>query len=105
MIKFKHDTLVKEYKHVNFPKTMFWFKTFEAILSKQEIDEKVLIDVIGRLVEIYSPQEKVIAGKMSRLIDFVLEDNSYTSNRTPLRCIDSASRLGVGVLSIAALAC
>nr|GMC84959.1 replication protein A 70 kDa DNA-binding subunit B-like [Ipomoea batatas] len=76
MIKFKHDTLVKEYKCVNFSKTMFRFKTFEAILLKQEIDEKVLIDVIGRLVEIYSPQEKVIAEKMSRLIDFVLEDNS-----------------------------
>ncbi|XP_019163055.1 PREDICTED: replication protein A 70 kDa DNA-binding subunit B-like [Ipomoea nil] len=75
LIKFKHDTLVKEYKRVNFPKTMFCFKSFEAILSKQGIDEKVLIDVIGRIVEIYSPLEKTIAGKKSRLIDFVLEDS------------------------------
>ncbi|XP_019196064.1 PREDICTED: uncharacterized protein LOC109189897 [Ipomoea nil] len=54
---------------------MFCFKSFEAILSKQGIDEKVLIDVIGRIVEIYSPLEKTIAGKKSRLIDFVLEDS------------------------------
>nr|GMC60179.1 replication protein A 70 kDa DNA-binding subunit B-like [Ipomoea batatas] len=33
-------------------------------------------DVVGRVVEIYSPVEKVIAGKLSRLIDFVLEDTS-----------------------------
>nr|GLL19826.1 uncharacterized protein LOC109185076 [Ipomoea trifida] len=80
MIKFKHDTLVKEYKRVNFPKTMFrpYFK---------------LIDVIGRVVEIYSPVEKVIAGKLSRLIDFVLEDTSYNTKLTPLQCIQSGSKL------------
>nr|GMC90857.1 replication protein A 70 kDa DNA-binding subunit B-like [Ipomoea batatas] len=76
MIKFKHDALVKEYKRVNFPKTMFRFKSFEAILSKQEIDEKVLIDIIGRVVQIYSPMEKLIGEKLTRLIDFVLEDIS-----------------------------
>ncbi|XP_019176272.1 PREDICTED: uncharacterized protein LOC109171655 [Ipomoea nil] len=54
---------------------MFLFKSFETILSKQGIDEKVLIDVIGRIVEIYSPLEKTITGKKSRLIDFVLEDS------------------------------
>ncbi|XP_019163587.1 PREDICTED: uncharacterized protein LOC109159930 [Ipomoea nil] len=79
MMKIKHDTLVKEYKRVNFPKTMFRFKSFEDILSKQGIDEKVLIDVLGRIVEIYSPVEKLIAGKKARLIDFVLEDSRYES--------------------------
>nr|GMC59656.1 replication protein A 70 kDa DNA-binding subunit B-like [Ipomoea batatas] len=74
MIKFKHDTAVKEYKRINFPKIMFHFKSFECILSKQGIDEKVLFDVIGRIVEVYSPMEKVIGGKQTRLIDFVLED-------------------------------
>nr|GMD91087.1 replication protein A 70 kDa DNA-binding subunit B-like [Ipomoea batatas] len=73
-------------------------------------------DVIGRIVEVYSPMEKVIGGKQTRLMDFVLEDVSsfdatqlfftHTSkefvnfkNRgdyTPLRCIESASRLAVG---------
>jgi len=42
MIKFKHDTAVKEYKRMKFPKIMFRFKSFECILSKQGIDEKVL---------------------------------------------------------------
>nr|GMD01969.1 UDP-glycosyltransferase 79B6 [Ipomoea batatas] len=73
-------------------------------------------NVIGRIVEVYSPMEKVIGGKQTRLMDFVLEDVSsfdatqlfftHTSkefvnfkNRgdyTPLRCIESASRLAVG---------
>ncbi|XP_019171929.1 PREDICTED: replication protein A 70 kDa DNA-binding subunit B-like [Ipomoea nil] len=74
MIKFKHDTIVKHYKRITFPKTLFRFKTFPAILSKQDVDEKVLMDVIGRIVEIYSPLEKVICGRKTRLIDFVLED-------------------------------
>ncbi|XP_019190617.1 PREDICTED: uncharacterized protein LOC109185076 [Ipomoea nil] len=85
MIKFKHDTLVKQYKHINFLKTMFRFKSFPAILSKQDVDEKVLMDVIGRVVEIYSPLEKVIAGKKkkrTRLIDFVLKDMS----KNPIKC-------------------
>nr|GMD14685.1 replication protein A 70 kDa DNA-binding subunit D-like [Ipomoea batatas] len=30
--------------------------------------------IMGRLVEIYSPMEKFVAGKSSRLIDFVVED-------------------------------
>ncbi|XP_031120840.1 uncharacterized protein LOC116024076 [Ipomoea triloba] len=136
MIKFKHDTTVKEYKHG-----------------------------IGRIVEVYSPMEKVIGGKQTRLINFVLEDvrqihctiwdehvdklipyynstvvdpviliiqlcrakfmdngevricssfdatqlffthtskefvnfkNSFKSDYTPLRCIESASRLAIG---------
>ncbi|XP_019189433.1 PREDICTED: uncharacterized protein LOC109183828 [Ipomoea nil] len=43
MIKFKHDTVVKQYQRVNFPKTMFRFKSFPDILSKKNVDEKVLI--------------------------------------------------------------
>ncbi|XP_019198913.1 PREDICTED: replication protein A 70 kDa DNA-binding subunit A-like [Ipomoea nil] len=33
-------------------------------------------DVIGRIIEIYSPIEKVIGGRPSRLIDFLMEDES-----------------------------
>ncbi|XP_019158770.1 PREDICTED: uncharacterized protein LOC109155606 [Ipomoea nil] len=36
---------------------------------------KQLKDVIGRVVEIHAPQEKVINGKNARLIDFVIEDS------------------------------
>ncbi|XP_019191053.1 PREDICTED: uncharacterized protein LOC109185567 [Ipomoea nil] len=46
MIKFNYQTVVKELK-----------------------------DVIGRVVEIHAPQEKIINGKNSRLIDFVIEDS------------------------------
>ncbi|XP_031115836.1 replication factor A protein 1-like [Ipomoea triloba] len=33
-------------------------------------------DVIGRIVEIYSPIEKIVGGRPSRLIDFLIEDES-----------------------------
>nr|GMD89869.1 replication factor A protein 1-like [Ipomoea batatas] len=40
------------------------------------------VDIIGRVVEICSPVEKVIAGKQSRLMDFLLED----SEQRQLKC-------------------
>ncbi|XP_031104573.1 replication protein A 70 kDa DNA-binding subunit A-like [Ipomoea triloba] len=35
-----------------------------------------LLDVIGRIVEIYSPIERIVGGRPSRLIDFLIEDES-----------------------------
>nr|GLL29905.1 replication protein A 70 kDa DNA-binding subunit A-like [Ipomoea trifida] len=56
-------------------------KSRECVLHDQEsfttlktVDPKVLVDVIGRVVEIYSPLDKLISGRPSRLIDFLIED-------------------------------
>nr|GLL17167.1 uncharacterized protein LOC109191207 [Ipomoea trifida] len=55
------------------------FLSFDSIKSLEGIDPKVLIvclmeDVIGRVVHIFSPVDKLINGRPSKLIDFVIED-------------------------------
>nr|GME15184.1 replication factor A protein 1-like [Ipomoea batatas] len=50
------------------------FLSFNSINTLEGIDEKVLIDVIGRVVQIFSPLDKLINGRRSKLIDFVIED-------------------------------
>nr|GMC82951.1 replication factor A protein 1-like [Ipomoea batatas] len=54
---------------------MFWIKSFTTTtLGKDGVNDKELFDIIGRIVEIFYPIEKMIGGKASRLMDFVLED-------------------------------
>ncbi|XP_031090851.1 uncharacterized protein LOC115995841 [Ipomoea triloba] len=53
---------------------MFRLQPFDSIKSLEGIDPKVLIDVIGRVVHIFSPLDKLINGRPSKLIDFVIED-------------------------------
>nr|GMD86971.1 replication protein A 70 kDa DNA-binding subunit A-like [Ipomoea batatas] len=50
------------------------FLPSDSIKSLEGIDPKVLIDVIGRVVHIFSPLDKLINGRPSKLIDFVIED-------------------------------
>nr|GMC71699.1 replication protein A 70 kDa DNA-binding subunit D-like [Ipomoea batatas] len=50
---------------------MYRLKPFEVLNT---LDANILVDVIGRVVEIYSPLEKMINRRPSRLIDFVIED-------------------------------
>nr|GME05226.1 replication protein A 70 kDa DNA-binding subunit B-like [Ipomoea batatas] len=71
MIQFYSETLVKDYKGCDFPKNMYRLQPFESLNT---LDANVLVDVIGRVVEIYSPLEKMINGRPSRLIDFLIED-------------------------------
>nr|GMC49876.1 replication protein A 70 kDa DNA-binding subunit B-like [Ipomoea batatas] len=61
-----------------------------------DINEKELIDVIGMVVEMHSPQEKVIAGKPTRLIDFLLEDTHLKGEQTPMRSIVSMTSMSYG---------
>ncbi|XP_031108408.1 uncharacterized protein LOC116012874 [Ipomoea triloba] len=49
-------------------------KSFESLRNPVEVNETELFDVIGRVVEIYSPLQKLIAGKATTLIDFVIAD-------------------------------
>ncbi|XP_031124263.1 uncharacterized protein LOC116026978 [Ipomoea triloba] len=71
MMKFYSETLVKDYKGCDFPRNMYRLQPFEILNT---LDANILVDVIGRVVEIYSPLEKMINGRPSRLIDFLIED-------------------------------
>nr|GMC64567.1 replication protein A 70 kDa DNA-binding subunit B-like [Ipomoea batatas]GMD67881.1 replication protein A 70 kDa DNA-binding subunit B-like [Ipomoea batatas] len=71
MLKFYSETLVKEYKGCDFPRNMFQLQPFECLKT---VDANVLVDVIGRVVKIYSPFDKMISRRPSRLIDFLIED-------------------------------
>nr|GMD83773.1 replication protein A 70 kDa DNA-binding subunit A-like [Ipomoea batatas] len=60
------------YIHMHIPgKNMYRLQPFESLKT---LDSNVLVDVIGRVVEIYSPLEKMINGRPSQLIDFLIED-------------------------------
>nr|GMC95528.1 replication protein A 70 kDa DNA-binding subunit B-like [Ipomoea batatas] len=50
------------------------FLSFTSIKTLERIDQKVLIDVIGRVVQIFSPLDKLINARPFKLIDFVIED-------------------------------
>nr|GMD25321.1 replication protein A 70 kDa DNA-binding subunit D-like [Ipomoea batatas] len=50
---------------------MYRLQPFEVLNT---LDANILVDVIGRVVEIYSPLEKMINGRPARLIDFLIED-------------------------------
>nr|GMD36665.1 replication protein A 70 kDa DNA-binding subunit D-like [Ipomoea batatas] len=83
MIKFNYATQVKEYmhKHKAFSKIMFRLQSIKSLLLEQNLNDKLLIDVIGKVTEIYSPLDKIIDGKTSRLIDFIIEDGQYNRIR------------------------
>ncbi|XP_031119005.1 uncharacterized protein LOC116022417 [Ipomoea triloba] len=74
MLQFNHKTIFKELRSENFPWYMYRLRSFDSLKGNSELNEKELIDIIGRVVEVYGPQEKNIGGHNARLIDFVLED-------------------------------
>lgn len=43
MIKFSESTEVREYKHINFPRTMFRLKPFSELKDPEKFDDKILI--------------------------------------------------------------
>nr|GMD47523.1 replication factor A protein 1-like [Ipomoea batatas] len=79
MLKLFNEKLIKGYKGLDFPTHMYRLQSFTALKT---VDPKVLVDVIGRVVEIYNPQDKLISGRPSRLIDFLIED----LNGNQLKC-------------------
>nr|GLL42276.1 uncharacterized protein LOC109156722 [Ipomoea trifida] len=74
LIKFTYETQVKQIKSKGFPVCMFRLKPYESLKKPEQVDDNELFDVIGRVVEIYSPLDKIIGGKPSRLIDFLIAD-------------------------------
>ncbi|XP_019179014.1 PREDICTED: uncharacterized protein LOC109191995 [Ipomoea nil] len=83
MIKFNYQTIAKQFKRIEFPSQMFRLTPFEA-LKVEGVNDKLLVDVIGKVAEIYSPQEKMISGRTTRLIDFIIEDLSGNQIRCTL---------------------
>ncbi|XP_031095169.1 uncharacterized protein LOC115999461 [Ipomoea triloba] len=87
MMKFNHYTTIERHRRKGFPSLLFRIKPIEDLLAGK-VEEKQLIDVIGRVVEFYSPKDKVIAGFPTQLVDFLIEDSnevrissSYTATK------------------------
>ncbi|XP_019160768.1 PREDICTED: uncharacterized protein LOC109157324 [Ipomoea nil] len=75
MLKLNYKTEVKEINSLGFPFKMFRLKSFSSLKETADVNDKELIDVIGRVIEIYNPVDKIIGGKATKLIDFQIEDN------------------------------
>ncbi|XP_019173412.1 PREDICTED: uncharacterized protein LOC109168987 [Ipomoea nil] len=92
MLKLNYKTEVKEINSLGFPFKMFRLKSFSSLKETADVNDKELIDVIGRVIEIYNPVDKIIGGKATKLIDFQIEDNLwfgfyyYHGNENTLSC-------------------
>nr|GMC89378.1 replication protein A 70 kDa DNA-binding subunit B-like [Ipomoea batatas] len=72
-----HADFIDQFSHLQkegFPSLLFRIKPIEELLAGK-VEEKLLIDVIGRVVEFYSRKDKVIAGFPTQLVDFLIEDS------------------------------
>nr|GMD78634.1 replication factor A protein 1-like isoform X2 [Ipomoea batatas] len=74
MMRFNQYTTIERHRRKGFPNLLFRIKPIHELLAGK-VEEKLLIDVIGRVVEFYSPKDKVIAGFPTQLVDFLIEDS------------------------------
>nr|GMD36102.1 replication protein A 70 kDa DNA-binding subunit B-like [Ipomoea batatas] len=74
MMRFNQYTTIERHRRKGFPSLLFRIKPIEELLAGK-VEDKLLIDVIGRVVEFYSPKDKVIAGFPTQLVDFLIEDS------------------------------
>nr|GMC66465.1 replication factor A protein 1-like isoform X2 [Ipomoea batatas] len=74
MMRFNQYTTIERHRRKGFPSLLFRIKPIENLLAGK-VEEKQLIDVIGRVVEFYYPKDKVIAGFPTQLVDFLIEDS------------------------------
>ncbi|XP_019171228.1 PREDICTED: uncharacterized protein LOC109166805 [Ipomoea nil] len=75
MIRLNYKTQVKAIKSKGFPNKMFQLKTYDSLKDPTQVNDKVLFDLIGRVVEIYVPVDKIIGGRPAKLLDFKMADN------------------------------
>ncbi|XP_031106231.1 uncharacterized protein LOC116010874 [Ipomoea triloba] len=73
----KPHTIVKCFTSLRLPP---WLNLLLASIMNSE--QSANSDVIGRVVEFYSPKDKVIAGFPTQLVDFLIED----SKRNRIKC-------------------
>nr|GME09558.1 replication protein A 70 kDa DNA-binding subunit B-like [Ipomoea batatas] len=74
MMRFNQYTTIERHRRKGFPSLLFRIKPIEELLAGK-VEEKLLNDVIGRVVEFYSPKDKVIGGFPTQLVDFLIEDS------------------------------
>ncbi|XP_019181618.1 PREDICTED: uncharacterized protein LOC109176667 [Ipomoea nil] len=75
MIRLNYKTQVKAIKSKGFPNKMFQLKTYDSLKDPTPVNDKVLFDLIGRVVEIHTPVDKIIGGRLAKLLDFKMADN------------------------------
>ncbi|XP_019166960.1 PREDICTED: uncharacterized protein LOC109162731 [Ipomoea nil] len=75
MIRLNYNTQVKAIKSRGFPTNMFQLKPYQCLKDPTLVNDKVMFDVIGRVIEIHAPLDKIIGGKPAKLIDFKIADN------------------------------
>nr|GMD63527.1 replication factor A protein 1-like isoform X2 [Ipomoea batatas] len=83
MMRFNQYTTIERHRRKGFPSLLFRIKPIEELLAGK-VEEKLLIDVIGRVVEFYSPKDNVIAGFPIQLVDFLIEDSNANNSQSPM---------------------
>ncbi|KAH6787707.1 hypothetical protein C2S52_007259 [Perilla frutescens var. hirtella] len=73
IIIFKHTRLFEVF-HEEFPKSLFELKTFTDIANMENVGESAMFDMMGTIVSHDRPQHKEINGKITKLMNLVLED-------------------------------
>ncbi|XP_019163076.1 PREDICTED: uncharacterized protein LOC109159418 [Ipomoea nil] len=74
--QFNYKTEVKLINSKGFSLHMFRLSSFVSLKDPNEVNEKELIDVMDRVVEIYNPVDKIVGGRAAKLIDFQICDNA-----------------------------
>ncbi|XP_019157650.1 PREDICTED: uncharacterized protein LOC109154278 [Ipomoea nil] len=74
-LRLNYNTQVKAIKSRGFPTNMFQLKPYQCLKDPTLVKDKVMFDVIGRVIEIHAPLDKIIGGKPAKLIDFKIADN------------------------------
>ncbi|XP_019183934.1 PREDICTED: uncharacterized protein LOC109178835 [Ipomoea nil] len=75
MIRRNYKTQVKAIKSKAFSTKMFQLKSYDSLKDPTQVNDKVLFDLIGRVVEIHAPVDKIIGGRPAKLLDFKMADN------------------------------
>ncbi|KAL2453433.1 Replication protein A 70 kDa DNA-binding subunit B-like [Abeliophyllum distichum] len=73
-LNFMLKTQVIEVGKDSFPSQIYVFKSFGELLNAPDVDETKLFDIIGEVIAKDSAQSKDMSGRITKVIDFVLED-------------------------------
>ncbi|CAH9074558.1 unnamed protein product, partial [Cuscuta europaea] len=74
LIEFYGKTVVKDINPDVVPNSVFDFQQFEVLQTLRVVDDKQLMDVVGKVLTKVTPQNHVINGKPERLMELTLED-------------------------------
>ncbi|KAH6766839.1 hypothetical protein C2S52_017822 [Perilla frutescens var. hirtella] len=78
-----NQTRIFEVFHEGFPHHLYEIKSFVDVANMENIGDAAMFDVIGTIVSTYRPLTREINGKLTKLMDLVLEDlDGNTINAT-----------------------